>query len=192
MRVAVFISGRGTNLQALIDHLSGSDITIELVITDSSDTAAMGLKKAEAANIPTRVINYKWYSDKAAAENKISDCVKEYDIDLIVLAGYMKILSPEFTKKWAGKLINLHPSLLPAFPGLNAIQQAYDYGVKIIGVTVHYVDEGVDTGKIIAQKCYRVREEDTIDDYEKIIHKIEHWFLPAVVKLLAEQKSKTK
>ena len=188
MRVAVFISGTGTNLQALINSLSLPNIpsSIELVISDSYDKAAKGLKKATNADISVRVINYNL--GKENAEYQINKWLEEYQIDFIVLAGYMRILSLSFTKKWSEKLINVHPSLLPAFPGISAIQQAFDYGTKIIGVTVHYVDEGIDTGKIIDQISCRVEDSWTIEDYEKQIHSMEYVLLPKVVAKIISQK----
>lgn len=190
MRVAVFISGTGTNLQALIDDLSTphSPASIELVIADSYDKAKLGLEKARNANIPAWVADFHFNKDKSFWEAQINDWCEEYQIDFIVLAGYMRILSAYFTKKWEGKLINVHPSLLPAFPGKNAIQQAYDYGTKIIGVTVHYVDAGIDTGKIIDQMSCRPPDHWTISDYEKQIHSMEHYLLPSVVREIAIRK----
>jgi len=190
VRVAVFISGTGTNLQALINCLSLPDIpaSIELVIADSYIKAAQGLKRAHEASIPAWVVDYHPTKDKAFYEAEINKWCEKYQIDFIVLAGYMRILSPDFTKKWNGKLINVHPSLLPAFPGINAIQQAYDYGTKIIGVTVHYIDEGVDTGKIIDQTSCRVQDWWTFEEYEKQIHMMEHFLLPGIVARIAKQK----
>lgn len=190
MKIAVFISGTGSNLQALINSLSPPDVpaSIELVIADSYDKAARGLERAREASIPAWVVDYHPIKNKAFYEAEINNWLEEYQIDFIVLAGYMRILSPDFTKKWAGNLINVHPSLLPAFPGLNAIQQAYDYGTKVIGVTVHYVDEGVDTGKIIDQMSCRVSDYWTFEDYENQIHMMEHVLLPGVVKQIANQK----
>lgn len=190
MRVAVFISGTGTNLQALINCLSLPDIpaSIELVVADSYDKAAPGLEKARNAGIPAWVADFHSIKDKSFWEAQINDWCEQYQIDFIILAGYMRILSAHFTKKWEGKLINIHPSLLPAFPGKDAIQQAYDYGTKIIGVTVHYVDEGVDTGKIIDQMSCRVQDYWTFEDFEKQIHMMEHFLLPGVVAWIANQK----
>ena len=190
MRVAVLVSGTGSNLQSLINHsfLDNCPYTIDIVIADSYDKASKGLSRAISAKIPVYVAEYVAYKDYSAKENaelQISEILKSRGIDLIVLAGYMRILSPEFVKQWEGKIINLHPSLLPAFPGLHAIEQAYNYGVKVVGVTVHYVDEGMDTGKIIAQQSCLLKESWSLDDLETAIHSIEHRLLPEVVRKLA-------
>jgi phosphoribosylglycinamide formyltransferase-1 len=185
MRVAVFISGAGSNLQALIDDFSTNDnSSIALVIADSYKKAEKGIVRARTANIPAWIVKYNDYPKKKNAEEQIQKWLDEYRIDFIVLAGYMKILSPEFVTRWNKKLINLHPSLLPAFPGATAIQESYDYGVKVAGVTVHYVDSGVDTGEIIDQMSFRVPDNCSIEEYEKEIHSIEHALLPKVAKKL--------
>lgn len=196
MKVAVLISGGGSNLQALIDYentpiypaKSPDGLTkIELVIADSSNKAKVGLKRAKDANIPTHVVDYKKYKKRITAEKKINELLIDHDIELVVLAGFMKILSPAFVNKWKGKLINLHPSLLPSFPGTTSIKDAYEYGVKITGVTVHYVDEGMDTGSIIEQVMCRVEDDWSLEDLENKMHWVEHQLLPKIVRRIAEK-----
>jgi len=187
--LVVLASGRGSNLQSIINkiHLK-KDLSIEIscVISDNKD--AYALKRASKEDIPFYLVDKSLYSSKKEQENKISMIIDDYDIDLIVLAGYMKVLSSAFVKKFKNKIINIHPSLLPSFPGLNAQKQAVDYGVKISGCTVHFVDKGVDSGPIIKQKSVVVNQNDTPDTLSAKILKKEHKLLPEVIKDIAKEK----
>ena len=178
VRIAVLVSGGGTNLQALIDAVLENKIDGEIVFVASNRMKAYGLERARNAGIDAECIK-----DEALLISKL----EEYKVDLIVLAGYLAILSSDFINKFENKIINIHPSLLPAFKGKDAIQQAFDYGVKVMGVTVHYVDNGMDTGKIIAQDSFNVMPMDTISDVEKNIHAIEHRLYPEVLRKLLEE-----
>ncbi|MFW6301444.1 MAG: phosphoribosylglycinamide formyltransferase [Bacillota bacterium] len=186
MKIAVFASGRGSNLQAIIDaSLSGFiPAEIELVISDNKDARA--LKRAEDARIDNIFIDPEAFSSDRAYEEKLIEILREYEIDLIVLAGYMRILSASFIREYRHQIINIHPSLLPAFKGLNAQQQALDYGVKYSGCTVHYVEAGVDSGPIIEQAVVRVDDNDTVEDLAKRILKEEHRIYPEVIKDIIE------
>ena len=164
--IVCFASGNGTNLQALID----AHIKIDMLITDNPN--AYAIQRAQNANIPYYVITKKKEWINAIPNNTV----------LIILAGFMKILPPDFVNKFRDRIINIHPSLLPSFPGLDAIKQAYDYGVKYTGVTAHYVDEGIDTGSIIAQKAVYIPSVCTLADLEENIHQVEHELYSMVIK----------
>ena len=150
MRVGVLASGAGTNLQAILDRVHGRH-GVEVVAVASDQPTAPALERAQHAGIPTGV--FALGEDRARRDAAIADFLAEHDVELVVLAGYMALLSPGFLARFPGRVINVHPALLPAFPGLRAIEQALAYGVKVFGVTVHFVDEGVDTGPIIAQRA---------------------------------------
>jgi len=175
MAIAVFVSGTGTNLQAMIDD---ADIDIEVVITNRHAKFVSALRRCESAGISW--ISY--LNDMKNLEKYTTKTFEEKNVELIVLAGFMKLLSPAYVKRWEGKIINIHPSLLPSFKGAHAIEQAFEYGVKYTGVTVHYVDEGMDTGSIIAQQTVKVAKRDTLETLEEKIHKVEHKLYPKVIK----------
>ena len=174
MAIAVFVSGTGTNLQAIID----ADIDIEVVITNRNAKFVSALRRCESAGISW--ISY--LNNMENLEKYTTKTFEEKNVELIVLAGFMKLLSPAYVKRWEGKIINIHPSLLPSFKGAHAIEQAFEYGVKYTGVTVHYVDEGMDTGSIIAQQTVKVAKRDTVETLEEKIHKVEHKLYPKVIK----------
>lgn len=163
MRIGIMLSGNGTNFEAIAKNVHSGIIpaTIPIVLSNKN---CNGLKRAANFNIPYKIIN---------SDSEIIEELKKHKIDLVVLAGYMKILSPEIVNKF--KIMNIHPSLLPSFKGLNAVQQALDYGVTITGCTVHWVDEGVDTGEIILQKHVPVSPDDTLEDLKAKIH-IQEYF----------------
>lgn len=187
--LAILASGRGSNLQSIIDKLHlNKKISIEIscVISDNKD--AYALKRAKKQDIPFYLVDKSIYNDKKEQEDIIKKIINDYDIDLIVLAGYMRVLSSEFVDYYKNKIINIHPSLLPSFPGLNAQKQAVDYGVKISGCTVHFVDKGVDSGPIIKQTAVILNQNDTVDKLSKKILKEEHKLFPEVIKDIAEKK----
>lgn len=186
--LAVLASGRGSNLQSIIDklHLKDKNIEIKCVISNKKD--AFALKRAKKHGIKVYFVDEKRYNDKNEYDKKIIKVITNNEIDLIVLAGYMKVLTPTFVKKFKNKIVNIHPSLLPAFPGLNAQKQALDYGVKISGCTVHFVDQGVDTGPIIKQKAVEVKADDTEKSLAKRILNYEHQILPEVIELISKNK----
>ena len=188
INIAVLVSGRGTNLQAIINAIKRGAITgkIKIVLSDNPD--AYALKRAKRNDIKARVVNYKSFSGKKEYEQEVMQQLNNYKIDLIVLAGYMRILGSGFIEKYRYRIINIHPALLPAFPGLNAQRQALKYGVKISGCTVHFVDEGMDSGPIILQKAIKVKQSDDEESLSKRILKYEHQLLPRAIQLFAQNK----
>jgi phosphoribosylglycinamide formyltransferase 1 len=152
MRVGVLASGAGTNLQAILDRLHGRH-DIEVVAVASDQPGAPALQRAVAAGVPMGEFPLAGYADRARRDEAIADFLADHGVELVVLAGYMALLEPEFLARFPQRIINVHPALLPAFPGVRAIEQALDYGVKVFGVTVHFVDEGVDTGPVIGQRA---------------------------------------
>ena len=185
MNVAVLVSGAGTNLQALIDRSHGRD-GVELVAVASDNPEAAALERGRAAGIPTETFAVERFGgERAARDAAIAGWLSERGAQLVVLAGYMQLLSPEFLAAFPDRVINVHPALLPAFPGLRAIQQALDYGVKVFGVTVHFVDGGVDTGPVILQRALELPAARDPDEVRARLHEIEHELLPEAVSLLA-------
>jgi phosphoribosylglycinamide formyltransferase-1 len=183
-RVAVLVSGEGTNLQAILDSVHGRE-GVEVVCVGSNRAEARGLARAREAGVETGVFEAGTYPDRAARDAALGDWLEEHEVDLLVLAGFMEILSGAFIRRFEGRIVNVHPSLLPAFPGLRAIQQAIDAGVRVSGVTVHFVDEGVDSGPIILQQAFELPYPAEVDAIEEAIHAIEHELLPRAVRLLA-------
>ncbi len=184
--MAVLISGRGTNLQAIIDGIKGGEINATIEIVISNNPNAYGLERAKQANIPTKVIDHREFSTREDHEHAILSVLAPLDIDLIVLAGYMRILTPLFIRPYYGRIINIHPALLPAFPGTHAQKQALEYGVRISGCTTHFVDEGTDTGPIILQKAVYVRQDDTEETLSQRILKYEHILMKKTIQLFCE------
>jgi phosphoribosylglycinamide formyltransferase 1 len=184
-RIVVLVSGGGTNLQAILDQLHGGEEGIEVVGVGSDQPDVMGLKRAEQAGVETAVFPASEYEDRAARDRALGDWIEERGADLLVLAGYMQLLSSEFVSRFRNRAINVHPALLPSFPGIDAIQQAIDHGSKVTGVTVHFVDEGMDTGPIIMQRAVPVAESRDSDETEEAIHATEHVLLPETIRLIA-------
>lgn len=188
LKIGVLASGRGSNLQALIDASKSKDkkYVIALVISDQEGVQA--LERAQGEDIPNFYLNPREFPGKRDFEQGIIDLIQEYDCDLICLAGFMRILTPFFITNVGRKILNIHPSLLPSFPGLNAHQQALDYGVRYSGCTVHFIDEGVDSGPIILQAIVPVEESDTVEELSARILEQEHLLYPLAVQLIAEDK----
>jgi phosphoribosylglycinamide formyltransferase 1 len=184
-KLCVLVSGTGTNLQAIIDQLHGSDgIEVAGVASDKAD--AMALQRAQEAGIETAVFSRDGYSDREIRDTAMADWVEGRGADLVVLAGYMQLLSASFVARFRNRIINVHPALLPAFPGLDAVGQALEHGVKITGVTVHFVDEGVDSGPIIVQRPIPVPPDRDAAALEEAIHATEHALYPEAIKLIAQ------
>jgi len=184
-RIAVLISGEGTNLQALLDRVHGRH-GIEVAAVAASRPEAHGLLRAERAGVETGVFDAGERADRPARDRRLGDWLEARNVDLLVLAGFMELLSPAFIRRFQGRIINVHPALLPAFPGVDAIRQALDYGVKLTGVSVHFVDEGVDTGPIILQESFELPYHRDIAEIQERVHEIEHRLLPRAVRLIAE------
>jgi phosphoribosylglycinamide formyltransferase-1 len=172
-RIAVLLSGHGTNMEALAQKIRFGDLKAEIVFAASDNPDAGGLDRAASLGIETKCYPFQLYG-RTACEGEMVRDIEKGRIDWIVLAGYMKILSPEFVSRFSGKIVNIHPSLLPAFPGKDAIGQAWRYGVKVTGVTVHLVDERVDHGPILAQEAIPVETDETLESLESRIHETEH------------------
>lgn len=180
-RIAVFASGRGSNFQAIVDAIKQGSIQAELALLVCDRPGAPVVAKAEQAGVPVFAFCPKDYRSRADYEAILVQELKQQEIDLVVLAGYMRLLTHTLIDSFYGRVINIHPSLLPAFPGMNGIRDALEYGVKWTGVTVHYVDGGMDTGPIIAQKAIEIRENDTEETLAERIHQVEHKLLPWVI-----------
>jgi phosphoribosylglycinamide formyltransferase-1 len=184
-RIVVLASGSGTNLQAILDQLHGGEEGITVVGVGTDKQGARALERARQADVDTAVFPTSEYEDRAARDRTLGDWVERLDADLIVLAGYMQLLSSEFVQRFRNRVINVHPALLPSFPGIDALQQAIDHGSKITGVTVHFVDEGVDSGPIILQRPVPIPPSRDLAEAEKAIHATEHALLPETIRLIA-------
>lgn len=187
-KIGVVVSGRGSNLQSIIDHIAEGKLNIEIAVVVSDHKEAFALERAAKAGIPTAVVERKGCKDKAEFEDKIDAALREAGAEVVVLAGFMRILTGHFISRWEHKIINIHPALLPSFKGLDAQGQAVDYGVKVAGCTVHFVDEGTDTGPIILQKVVPVLDDDTEETLAARILKEEHKALPEAIQLWADGK----
>jgi phosphoribosylglycinamide formyltransferase-1 len=183
-RVAVLISGEGTNLQAILDTVHDR-YGIEVVGVAASKPDARGLERAQSAGVDNAVFEIAAYEDRPARDQAMGDWLEERELDLLVLAGFMEILGADFIRRFEGRIVNVHPSLLPAFPGVQAIEKAIEHGVKVAGVTVHFVDEGVDSGPIVLQEAFELPYPRDIAEIEERIHGIEHRLLPRAVRLIA-------
>lgn len=186
IRLGVLLSGSGTNLQAIIDRIEEGtlDATIELVVSSRPD--AYGLKRAEAHGLQTLTLSKEIYADPLLADEVIAAELRMHDVDYVVMAGYMRMVHAPILQAYPNRVVNLHPALLPSFKGAHAIQDAFDYGVKVTGVTVHFADDKYDCGPIIAQEALVVEEGWTVEELEEHIHAIEHRLYPNTIQLLAE------
>ena len=185
-KLAIFISGRGSNLKNILENKDKFNAKIELVFSDKAD--AYGLNYAKENNIKIATLNKKEFNTKKEFDLELLKILKSNNIDAIILAGYMKILSSFIVKKYKYNILNIHPALLPAFPGLDAQKQALDYGAKISGATVHFVDEGVDTGPIIIQESVNIFDNDTEELLSKRILEVEHKIYPIAIELFTHNK----
>ena len=186
IKLGVLISGSGTNLQALIDAIAAGrlDASIELVV--SSRPSAFGLKRAEAAGIQTLTLSKEIYADPMVADEVIATELRRAGVDYVLMAGYMRMVHDPILASFPNRVVNIHPALLPSFKGAHAIQDAFDYGVKVTGVTVHFANSDYDCGPIIAQRPVEVEEGWTVDQLEARIHEVEHQLYPHVAQLLVE------
>ena len=184
--LGVLISGSGTNLQALIDRIAEGRLDAKIALVVSSRASAYGLKRAEAAGIQTLTLSKEIYADPETADEIIASELRRYGVDYVIMAGYMRMVHDPILAAFPDRVVNIHPALLPSFKGAHAIQDAFDYGVKVTGVTVHFADDRYDCGPIIAQRPLAVEEGWDVDTLEAHIHEIEHVLYPDVVQLLAE------
>lgn len=192
MNIAVFASGRGTNLQAIIDAVKRGRIKANLALVVSDNKNAYALKRAGRAKIKTLVIDARNFKTRQDFDQEVSRHLEQERIDLIILAGFMRILSPWFVSKYKNRILNIHPALLPSFKGAHAIQDAFNCGVKITGVTVHFVDKLTDHGPIILQGELKLKEADTLKSLEARIHKLEHKLYPEAIRLFTQGRIKIK
>jgi phosphoribosylglycinamide formyltransferase-1 len=191
-RVGVLVSGSGTNLQALIDATRSLDYPAEISVVVSNKKDAYALERARQAGIPTVVVPHADFPQREDFEKKMIAELEKFSIDLIALAGFMRVLTPTFVRHFSKKIMNIHPALLPSFPGTRAIEEAFNYGVKFTGVTVHFVDEGTDTGPIILQEIISIGSKDsknakeTLESLTEKVHSVEHVIYPEAIRLYAE------
>eukprot|EP00112_Aurelia_sp_Birch-Aquarium-sp1_P008205 Seg190.13 transcript_id=Seg190.13/GoldUCD/mRNA.D3Y31 product="Trifunctional purine biosynthetic protein adenosine-3" protein_id=Seg190.13/GoldUCD/D3Y31 len=188
LRVGVLISGSGTNLQALIDQSMKTDSRAEIGLVVSNVAGVKGLERAEKAGIKSKVISHKSYNSRVEFDKAVSDALEEEGIQLVCLAGFMRILSGEFVRRWHGKLLNVHPSLLPSFKGMNAHKQVLESGARLSGCTVHFVEEEVDAGGIVVQEAVPVLPTDTVETLQERVKTVEHKAFPKAMELFASGK----
>ena len=189
-RLALFVSGNGTNMENIIRQIQAGRIPAQAALVICDNPEAVAMRKAESLKVPVVLIDRKKFSVKAAFESEILRQLELQKIDLIILAGFMRILSPGFVKRCKGKILNIHPSLLPQFPGAHGIREAFLAKVKETGVTVHFVDEGVDTGPIILQRSLAVNPGETLDGLEAKIHELEYKIYPEAIRDVLSGKVK--
>lgn len=186
LKIGVLLSGSGTNLQALIDDIAAGALNAEIVQVVSSRPDAYGIERAQAAGIPVLVMNKTLYADAEAADAQIVEALQAAGAEYIVMAGYMRKVTPVMLRAFPNRVLNLHPALLPSFKGAHAIRDAFEVGVKVTGVTVHFANEDYDKGPIVAQRAVEVAEDDTLEALEAKIHEVEHVLYPQAVQLIAE------
>lgn len=188
--IAVFASGRGTNFSAIAKEVKSGRLKANLALLVCDNPKAAVLKKAKRTGVKIALIKKGGLAFEKDFESRVAEILKANKIDLIVLAGFMRMLSADFIKEYAGRIINIHPSLLPSFKGSQGLRDAFDYGVKVTGVTVHFVDELMDHGPIILQAPVRIENNDTLASLEEKIHKVEHKLYPEAIKLFLEDRLK--
>lgn len=186
LKIGVLLSGSGTNLQAIIDEVRDAALPVDIVKVVSSRPDAYGIERAQQAGIPVVVLNRQIYADPQAADQMIVGELRAAGAEYVAMAGYMRKLTPVVLDAFPDRVLNLHPALLPSFKGAHAIQDAFDAGVKVTGVTVHFANEDYDKGPIVAQEPVRVEEGWTVDELEAAIHAVEHVLYPRVLRQLAE------
>lgn len=189
MRIAVFASGNGSNFQAIAEVIASKQVDATLCFLFCDNPKAYVIERAKKMGIPFKVFSPKNYENRAAYESELLQQLELNAVDLIVLAGYMRIIGPTLLMAYANRILNIHPSLLPSFPGKSSIQDAFEANEKETGVTVHVVDAGVDTGPIIAQEKVAILPEDTVDSLEDRIHQVEHRLFPQVIQKVIENKT---
>lgn len=188
-KIAVFASGSGSNFQALADAAKANGQSYEIVLLVCDKPGAYAIERADKVGVQSLVISPKDFASKADYEKEILQKLNESGVELIVLAGYMRLIGETLLSAFEGRIVNIHPSLLPSFPGKDAIGQAFEAKVKITGVTVHYVDEGMDTGPIIAQEAVKMDENETRESLEEKIHQVEHLLYPSVIQKLCSEEN---
>ncbi|MGG4492319.1 phosphoribosylglycinamide formyltransferase [Metabacillus idriensis] len=188
MKIAVFASGTGSNFQAILDEVKSGGLAAEIALLVCDRPGAKVVERAEKANIPVFEFSPKEFKSKEAFEAIILNQLKQYNVSYVVLAGYMRLIGETLLTAYPKNIINLHPSLLPSFPGKDAIGQAFHAGVKVTGITIHFVDAGMDTGPIIAQKALEIEESETLESLSAKIHELEHSYYPHVLNTLFQKR----
>ena len=191
-RIAVLASGYGSNLQAIIDYITNDGLNGEIVLVFSNNKEAYALKRAEKSGIKIFCMSPEQFQSRKEYDRQLIKILKGEQVDLIVLAGYMLLVGPEFIAEFRNKIINIHPALLPAFKGTHGIKDAFEYGVRVTGVTVHFVNKELDSGPIIMQEAVYIKENDTLESLEAKIHKVEHKIYPLAVKYFCDDLLKIK
>jgi phosphoribosylglycinamide formyltransferase-1 len=189
--LGILISGRGSNMQAILDAIRQGELDARVGIVVSNVASAAGLARAQEAGVPTTVIDHKRFSSREAFDQAVVDELQKREVDLVCLAGFMRLLSPLFVRAFPGRILNIHPSLLPSFPGLDAQRQALEHGVKVTGCTVHIVDEELDHGPIVLQTAVPVREDDTEETLSDRILAEEHRAYPRAIRLVLDRLHRT-
>ncbi|MFZ3156334.1 MAG: phosphoribosylglycinamide formyltransferase [Smithella sp.] len=192
LKLGVLISGNGSNLQSIIDHIEKGSLKAIIKIVISNNPDAYGAIRAKKHGIPVVILKHTDFKNKEDFDLELIKILKSNQVDLVILAGFMRILTPAFLKAFSHKIMNIHPALLPSFPGIHGQKQAVEYGVKISGCTVHFVDEGVDTGPIIIQSAVQVLDDDTEETLAARILKKEHMIYPQAIQLFADGKIEIK
>jgi phosphoribosylglycinamide formyltransferase 1 len=190
MNIAVFCSGSGTNLQAIIDSVKSGYIAADIALVVSDNKDAYALKRAQAAGIETLTLSSKDFSSREEFDKEMVKNLKNRNVELVVLAGFMRLLSPYFIREYKDRVINIHPALLPSFKGAHAIKDVLAHGAKVTGATVHFVDNNLDDGPIILQKAVDIRENDTEETLLERVHKEEYVIFPEAIRLFVEGKLK--
>ena len=183
----MLVSGEGTNLQAILDATKNPSYpaVVKVVVSNKENVGA--LRRAEKAGVKTAVVDHRKYAQRGEFEKELIRVLEEAGVEWVVLAGFMRVLSPVFVGHYRGRIVNIHPALLPAFPGVDAIRQAWEAGAKETGVTVHFVDEGTDTGPVILQERVAVSPEETLEILEKKIHAVEHQIYPEAIRSVIQK-----
>lgn len=188
VKLGVLVSGSGSNLQSIIDHIEGGDLNAEIRIIISNRADAFALERARKHGIPSIVIDHLEYGEREDFDQKMIDVLRSHEVDLVIMAGFMRILTSRFLQAFPMKIMNIHPAILPSFQGIHAQERAFDYGVRFSGCTVHFADEGVDTGPIIIQSVVPVYDDDTADSLQQRILKEEHRIYPQAIQFYAEDR----
>lgn len=188
LNLGVLVSGSGTNLQSILDAIAEGRLDARVRVVISNKAGVLALERAQQAKVPTRVLVHRDFPDRESFDAALVEALREAEVDLVVLAGFMRLLTPRFLDAFPGRVVNIHPSLLPAFPGVDAQKQAFDYGVRVTGCTVHFVDKGTDTGPIIAQAAVPVLEGDDEESLKRRILEQEHRLFVEVLGWFAEGK----
>ncbi|UFT99914.1 phosphoribosylglycinamide formyltransferase [Radiobacillus kanasensis] len=187
-KIAVFASGTGSNFDTIVRERKAGHLNVEVCLLVCDKPEALVVEKASQYGIPTFAFEAKSYENKEGFEREIEKQLKKLEVEWVILAGYMRLIGPTLLQAYPNRMINIHPSLLPAFPGKDAIGQAFDAGVKVTGVTVHFVDEGMDTGQIIDQEALRILDSDDRDSLQKRVQEVEHRLFPATIQKLISER----